>query len=970
MKKIFVCFAALVAMVLMVGCGGSDSKNNNKDNNENSSGTSVCSYGTYECHGNDSYYCGYPDSSNDLMWMLAEKCDNGCDDSIGKCKSDSNDDSADDSDSDKTDSENHDTTPDNGDSADDTDTFDPADDADSSDSQSDNDADTSHGNEPEVGDTRETDCTGLPANASWNTVETITQTWDGIEWKPSTEGTFNETASNTECIFVCNENYSWKNSECEADSRTATCDGLPENAEWNSVSEITQTWSGTNWIPSNIGSFNTEASSSECLFKCNTDYHWENSECTLNSRTNVSCTGLPIGAHWNSVSEISQTWNGTEWIPSSVGSFDENESTSECKFACDLNYTWQNSYCKADSKIVNCDELPGNAQWNSVSTIKQTWNGSEWQPPTTPVYDTTPSVTECRFQCKENKYYDGSSCMSPCDNEPCGQIEHSSGGCTASAWNQYSCNCDPMYNWNGSECEYLPECSTTSATPCIDSASGLIWSSKAPEAMTWSYAVSYCENLSEGGLNIWRLPSIDELRHLVYDCPSTVAGGTCGVTNSCLSYYCLSDDSCFCNGANSSKLGDRDLPLWSSSTVSNATNFAWGIYFRQAQINYYEKEDYEDYFWLDARCVIDSTKTERTASCTGLPVNAVWNTASSIKQTWNGTNWTPSTTGTYNASASTKECRFKCKNGYKWNGSKCVGDSSSLPGVLGRICTGQNKCYNNTSSITCPKQSSADFFGQDLYYAEEGKCKPQSFKIDSSVSSNKTTIDNNTGLEWQQSNLRKFSSFSEASSHCEDLNYGGHKDWRIPNVRELFTIVDLSKSEPSIDSAYFPDTPSDIFWASYDVTVDFGFSSGTNPAYVRCVRGNELPRPSLTTSTADNGDVFVNDSTTNLMWQKTYATGKNWKQALSYCENLNYAGYSDWRLPNKNELLSIVANNYSSAEIPENSLDFWSSSTRETEPGLAWTVGVYSSSSYSMPGISVQTKVFSSNDTYVRCVRN
>ena len=32
----------------------------------------------------------------------------------------------------------------------------------------------------------------------------------------------------------------------------------------------------------------------------------------------------------------------------------------------------------------------------------------------------------------------------------------------------------------------------------------------------------------------------------------------------------------------------------------------------------------------------------------------------------------------------------------------------------------------------------------------------------------------------------------------------------------------------------------------------------------------------------------------------------NWEDALSYAENLELAGYSDWRLPNAKELQSIV----------------------------------------------------------------
>ncbi len=73
-------------MFLLASCGGSDSKkdNNNQNENQNQS-TAVCSYGEYECHGDDSYFCGYPDSSNEVMWLRAKVCENGCNHSTGQC---------------------------------------------------------------------------------------------------------------------------------------------------------------------------------------------------------------------------------------------------------------------------------------------------------------------------------------------------------------------------------------------------------------------------------------------------------------------------------------------------------------------------------------------------------------------------------------------------------------------------------------------------------------------------------------------------------------------------------------------------------------------------------------------------------------------------------------------------------------------------------------------------------------------
>jgi len=42
----------------------------------------------------------------------------------------------------------------------------------------------------------------------------------------------------------------------------------------------------------------------------------------------------------------------------------------------------------------------------------------------------------------------------------------------------------------------------------------------------------------------------------------------------------------------------------------------------------------------------------------------------------------------------------------------------------------------------------------------------------------------------------------------------GHSDWRVPNVEELFSVANLNRFSPSIDTSYFPNTPSRDFWSS------------------------------------------------------------------------------------------------------------------------------------------------------------
>lgn len=93
-----------------------------------------------------------------------------------------------------------------------------------------------------------------------------------------------------------------------------------------------------------------------------------------------------------------------------------------------------------------------------------------------------------------------------------------------------------------------------------------------------------------------------------------------------------------------------------------------------------------------------------------------------------------------------------------------------------------------------------------------------------------------------------------------------------------------------------------------------------------------------------NGNGTVTDTKTGLIWQRATAPGKyNWYDATSYCESLTLAGYSDWRLPSKEELESLVDTNYlPTIEInyfPDTKLSYyWSSSTYAYDTDLAWDV--------------------------------
>ena len=148
-----------------------------------------------------------------------------------------------------------------------------------------------------------------------------------------------------------------------------------------------------------------------------------------------------------------------------------------------------------------------------------------------------------------------------------------------------------------------PECSPSSETPCIDSESGLTWSAKAIEKMSWEDALNYCKDYSEKDISGWRLPDINEWRTLIQNCPGSVTGGSCAVKDS----ECLSFDSCWseecrctrCEDGRYSRLGDTDC-FWSSSVDAGYTEFdaAWTVVFDSGDLYIDDKQ-----FTYFVRCV-------------------------------------------------------------------------------------------------------------------------------------------------------------------------------------------------------------------------------------------------------------------------------------------------------------------------------------------------------------------------------
>jgi Protein of unknown function (DUF1566) len=308
--------------------------------------------------------------------------------------------------------------------------------------------------------------------------------------------------------------------------------------------------------------------------------------------------------------------------------------------------------------------------------------------------------------------------------------------------------------------------------------------------------------------------------------------------------------------------------------------------------------------------------------------------------------------------------------------------------VLDCPATGQRLCYDADGGVIACQGT-----GQDAEFAA-GRASP----VPRFEAQGELVLDRLTGLVWpRNANLAEWPlTWPEALEFVAVMNRArrlGFADWRLPNRRELRSLMSHHTSRPALPQGHpFIDVFSGWYWTSTSAAISPAhawyvhtegarmFYGGKDQSYMvwlvrgtgygvlaatgqlRCYdadggliacagtgqdgeRRGGRPWPELRFAVRGDG---VEDALTGLRWRRQAdLTGSlvTWTEALAAVAELNRrAAPEPWRLPNINELESLVDCATHSPALPQGHpfedmrAGYWSSTTSAFEPDWAWAL--------------------------------
>ncbi|MBP5591992.1 DUF1566 domain-containing protein [bacterium] len=269
---------------------------------------------------------------------------------------------------------------------------------------------------------------------------------------------------------------------------------------------------------------------------------------------------------------------------------------------------------------------------------------------------------------------------------------------------------------------------------------------------THAASQTYCENLILAGADDWRLPTIDELRTLVRGISTIEPGGKCPTTDTCTKQETCNDDKENTQGFGNSCLGCEAL-----------------------NTDKYDPAD--SYLDLEKDCQLSSTQLANNEcyivkAMHGDPCDGTWSdtpntgTAGSLSKAYWYLNYK---SGIIHSDADVL-------SGANW--VRCVRE-----GTAADVTEEEEEAGDPSQNWEC----TADIDCTGGKTCQSHQCVAETYVATNGLEWQNGTI-NETLNKWEEGVIR-VEKWEPAKAYCENLDYAGHTDWRLPNISELKTLV-------------------------------------------------------------------------------------------------------------------------------------------------------------------------------------